>query len=196
VAIAPASFGSLAGALLVGNFGNGHINAFNATTGAFLGGLKDPDGEPIQIDGLWALKVGNGGNGGDANTVYFTAGPFGETHGLFGSLTPVASGTPEGPAEAQMVQAALDVFQINLATVQMDIAGGVTGAALRLAIRNLDQSFVQLIQAEVQFAADTRADLSHHGHDSGEMSALARGHDTAALDDFFADLGKLSGDIG
>src|SRR5262249_55151520 len=58
LAIAPASFGSLAGALLVGNFGNGHINAFNATTGAPLGELKDPDGEPIEIDGLWALQVG------------------------------------------------------------------------------------------------------------------------------------------
>ena len=49
--------------LLVGNFGDGHINAFDASTGGFLGELKDPDGEPIQIDGLWALKVGNGGAG-------------------------------------------------------------------------------------------------------------------------------------
>src|SRR6202030_4717533 len=117
LAIAPASFGSLAGALLVGNFGNGHINAFNATTGAFMGELKDPDGEPIQIDGLWALKVGNGGAGGDASKVYFTAGLFGESHGLFGSLTPVAAGTPEGPAEAQRAQGFLDVAQLNLEAV-------------------------------------------------------------------------------
>src|SRR5262249_13851155 len=49
LALAPASFGSLAGALLVGNFGDGHISAFNPQTGAFLGQLKDPDGEPIAI---------------------------------------------------------------------------------------------------------------------------------------------------
>ena len=96
LALAPSSFGALSGDLLVGNFGNGLINVFNPTTGKFLGNLNDPDGEPIQIDGLWALKVGNGGSGGDANTVYFTAGLDHETHGLFGSLTPVAPGTPGG----------------------------------------------------------------------------------------------------
>src|SRR5262249_30188689 len=84
LAIAPASFGNLADALLVGNFGNGRINAFDPNKGAFLTGLRDPDGEPIHINGLWALKVGNGGNGGDADKVYFTAGIFDESHGLFG----------------------------------------------------------------------------------------------------------------
>src|SRR5207302_7017522 len=122
LAIAPARFAGLSApngdpVLLVGNFGNGRINAFDAATGAFLGGLKDPDGEPIQIDGLWALKVGNGGAGGAANTVYFTAGPFGETHGLFGALTTAAAGAPEGTAEAQMIQADLDVVQLRLQTV-------------------------------------------------------------------------------
>src|SRR5207248_7808947 len=130
-ALAPGSFGSLAGALLVGNFGNGHINAFNPTTGAFLGELKDPDGEPIEIDGLWALQVGNGGAGGDANKVYFTAGLFDETHGLFGSLEPVAAGTPEGDAEVQMVRAALDVVQLDLDTVSMDISSGASKATLK-----------------------------------------------------------------
>ena len=90
LALAPSSFGALSGDLLVGNFGNGFINVFNPTTGKSLGNLNDPDGKPIQIDGLWALQVGNGGSGGDANTVYFTAGLDHETHGLFGSLTPVA----------------------------------------------------------------------------------------------------------
>src|SRR5262249_49012821 len=106
LAIAPPSFGDLAGSLLVGNFGDGTIHAYSATTpGVFMGTLKDPDGEPIQIDGLWALQVGNGGNGGDRNTIYFTAGLDHENHGLFGSLSPVAAGTPEGPAEAQKVTA-------------------------------------------------------------------------------------------
>src|SRR5262249_7658026 len=60
------------------------------TTGESLGTLNGADGKPIQVNGLWALKVGNGGMGGDANTVYFTAGIDHEQHGLFGSLTPAA----------------------------------------------------------------------------------------------------------
>ena len=89
LALAPSSFGALSGDLLVGNFKSGSIDVFNPTTGASQGTLNDPAGNPIQIDGLWALQVGNGGMGGDANTVYFTAGLDHETHGLFGSLTPV-----------------------------------------------------------------------------------------------------------
>jgi uncharacterized protein (TIGR03118 family) len=98
LALAPSSFGKLGGDLLVGNFESGFIDTYNPATGRYLGRLKGADGEPIHIDGLWALKVGNGGKGGDANTVYFTAGLDHETHGLFGSLTPVAPGTPEGAA--------------------------------------------------------------------------------------------------
>jgi uncharacterized protein (TIGR03118 family) len=85
--IAPASFGSLAGDLLVGNFGDGTIDVFDHSTNAFLGQLSGPDGQPLQIDGLWALVTGNGANGGDPNKVYFSAGPDEEAHGLFGSLT-------------------------------------------------------------------------------------------------------------
>jgi hypothetical protein len=188
LAIAPSTFGSLAGALLVGNFGNGHINAFNATTGDFLGELRDPDGEPIQIDGLWALKVGNGGAGGDLGTVYFTAGLDHEMHGLFGALTPVAPGTPEGPAEAQKVTAALDVVQLELTTVQQDLANGVTGDQLRQDLQALNAALVDLIRAEVRFAADARQDQSGGGED-GSTHGAAR----SALDAHFADLGGLLG---
>jgi uncharacterized protein (TIGR03118 family) len=173
--MAPSSFGSLGGSLLVGNFGNGRINAYNPTTGAFLGQLTDPDGEPIQIDGLWALKVGNGGMGGDTDKVYFTAGLFGETHGLFGSLTPVAAGTPEGPAEAQMVIADLDVVQLDLTALQNDIASGASRATIRQDIQTLDAALVDLVKAEVQFARDVRHDLGLGHHHDGD-------HD---LDDFF-----------
>jgi len=69
LAIAPVGFAGISApgsdqVLLVGNFGNGQVNAYDASTGSFLGGLRDPDGETISIDGLWALRVGNGGNGG------------------------------------------------------------------------------------------------------------------------------------
>ncbi|SRR5579884_98028 len=86
VAIGPANFGAFSNDVLVGNFGDGKINAFDPATGAFLGALQDPAGNVISIPGLWGLQPGNGGNGGDKNAVYFAAGPGGEKHGLFGSL--------------------------------------------------------------------------------------------------------------
>ncbi len=183
LAIAPASFGDLAGSLLVGNFGDGFIHAYNATTGASLGVLKDPDGEPIQIDGLWALKVGNGGNGGDPNDVYFTAGLFGETHGLFGSLAPVAAGTPEGPAEAQMAIAALDVAKIKLNAVVQDILYGASFQQFRQDLRDLRSSLVTLARAEHDLDLDIRRDHSPAG--SPEVQA------DEAIDTFFAELGRF-----
>jgi uncharacterized protein (TIGR03118 family) len=86
VAIAPATFGAFADHLLVGNFGDGTIAAFNLTTGEFAGYLRDPDTKIISIDGLWALAFGNGVSLGDANALYFTAGPNNEEDGLFGRL--------------------------------------------------------------------------------------------------------------
>ncbi len=91
--IAPPSFGKLAGDLLVGNFGDGTIHAYDLKTDMLAGTLLNSEGKPLVIDGLWALTNGNGGNGGDPNTVYFTAGPQQETHGLFGSLSPAQSGS-------------------------------------------------------------------------------------------------------
>jgi uncharacterized protein (TIGR03118 family) len=88
VALAPASFGEFGGDLLIGNFGDGRINAFNPTTGEFLDKVRNPHGQAILIDGLWTIMFGNGGNGGDPDTLYFTAGPNDESDGLFGSLSP------------------------------------------------------------------------------------------------------------
>ncbi|HEY2845480.1 MAG TPA: TIGR03118 family protein [Bryobacteraceae bacterium] len=94
VAIAPANWGAFSSALLVGNFGDGRINAFDASTGALLGALQDQNGVTIVNQGLWALVLGNGKSGGDVNTVYFTAGISNgdtKTHGLFGALAPPAA---------------------------------------------------------------------------------------------------------
>jgi uncharacterized protein (TIGR03118 family) len=88
VALAPDSFGSHAGQLLVGNFGSGTIMTFDAE-GKFRGFLKGEHQGPLVINGLWALRAGNGGRGGDPDAIYFSAGPDGESHGLFGSLYPV-----------------------------------------------------------------------------------------------------------
>ena len=87
--IAPSTFGEFAGDLLVGNFGDGTISAFNLTSGTFDGKLLGTDGNPIVLGDLWGLLNGNGGRGGDPGKVYFTAGVSDEAHGLFGALTPV-----------------------------------------------------------------------------------------------------------
>jgi uncharacterized protein (TIGR03118 family) len=89
LAIAPGNFGELSADLLVGDFGDGLINAFDATTGAFRGTMEDASGNPIQIDGLWALMFGNGAAAGPTNRLFFTAGIEGEDHGLFGVIDPV-----------------------------------------------------------------------------------------------------------
>ncbi|HLJ94654.1 MAG TPA: TIGR03118 family protein [Gemmataceae bacterium] len=97
VTVAPASFGTFGGDLLVGNFSYAfsEINAYDPVTGAFRGTLSDANGNPIINQGLWAINFGNGGNGGDVNTLYFGAGIMGETHGLFGAIAPAAAPVPE-----------------------------------------------------------------------------------------------------
>ena len=83
--LAPAGFGRFSGALLVGNFGDGRINAYDPATGAFQGRLRHEDGTPIEIEGLWALRFGNGVTG-NPTTLLFTAGIDDEAHGLFGAI--------------------------------------------------------------------------------------------------------------
>ena len=85
LALAPRSFGRFGGDLLVGNFGNGHINAYDAITGARAGQLRRPDGRPVVIDGLWGLMFGNG-NAARTGQLVFSAGPDGESHGLLGKI--------------------------------------------------------------------------------------------------------------
>jgi uncharacterized protein (TIGR03118 family) len=85
IALAPKHFGGASGDLLIGNFGNGRINAFNPKSGRFAGALR-AHGRKLRIDGLWALEFGNGVIG-NRNTLLFTAGPKDESHGLFGTLT-------------------------------------------------------------------------------------------------------------
>jgi uncharacterized protein (TIGR03118 family) len=99
MALAPSTFGQFGGDLLVGNKANGEINAFNPTTGAFLGTLLNANGQPIADPGLWGLAFRSATSGFDPNTLFFSAGIGLEggniyTHGLFGSITLV----PEPPS--------------------------------------------------------------------------------------------------
>jgi uncharacterized protein (TIGR03118 family) len=89
LALAPSNFGKFSGALLVGNFGDGHINAYDPSTGETLGPLLAPKGGPVTIEGLWGLSFGNDASAGPKHVLFFTAGSDHEAHGLFGSLTAV-----------------------------------------------------------------------------------------------------------
>lgn len=112
-AIAPATFGSFPGALLIGNFGDGTINAFNLTTGAFLGQLKDSNGAAITNPSLWELLFTTGTTG-VSNTLYITAGLANAKHGLFAAITPDT--TPASTAD----------FSINGTPATMTISAGQT----------------------------------------------------------------------
>ncbi len=86
LALAPSTFGEFSNALLVGNFGDGRINAFNLGSGQFLGQLQDTFGNPMTINGLWGLNFGNGAHEAPTTTLFFTAGIGDEGHGLFGAI--------------------------------------------------------------------------------------------------------------
>lgn len=86
LAWAPESFGAYGGKLLVGNFGDGTVVAFDPVTRAAVDYLRDRRGKPIVIDGLWGLQFGNGASLGASDALYFAAGPEEEKQGLFGKL--------------------------------------------------------------------------------------------------------------
>jgi uncharacterized protein (TIGR03118 family) len=88
---APSDFGVFSHRLLIGNQGDGTINAFNSVTGEFEGKLLDKNGANMVIDGLWALNFGSNSIAGPAIELFFTAGPNDEANGLFGEIIPVAT---------------------------------------------------------------------------------------------------------
>jgi uncharacterized protein (TIGR03118 family) len=141
LAIAPATFGKFANDLLVANFGDGLINAYDPTTGAFQGTLQDANGKNIAIPGLWSLIFGNGGSGGDKDTLYFTAGP-GGTHGILGSIQANPSVVASGITNAAQVAGGvapntfLTIKGTNLAATKRSI--GATDIANNLLPTSVD----------------------------------------------------------
>ena len=107
IALAPATFGAFAGDLLIGNFGDGKINAFDPVASGPQGQLHSKGQlltatcAPLVIDGLWALQFGNGTGSGSKDALYFTAGPEEESHGLFGNLVPIAGPPCEEQKDAE-----------------------------------------------------------------------------------------------
>jgi uncharacterized protein (TIGR03118 family) len=114
LALAPSSFGPFSGDLLVGNFGNGEIHAYNPTTGALLGALDDGSGNPLVIQGLWGLDFGNGAASGSLDSLYFTAGIPGpgmvEDHGLFGELLATPEPAPLALLSGTLLFGAVTLF--------------------------------------------------------------------------------------
>ena len=86
MALAPANFGPFSNDLLVGNFGDGTINAFDPATGAWMGALAAGNGTPLAIEGLWGIAFGNGINDQPMNTLFFAAGPNDENDGVYGRI--------------------------------------------------------------------------------------------------------------
>jgi uncharacterized protein (TIGR03437 family) len=126
VAIAPAGWGAFGGAVLIGNFGDGRINAFNATTGALLGTLSDAGGNPLSIPGLWGLLFGTGTKA-DGNTLYFVAGvPSGSTapRGLLGTIAPPSAITAVANAASWQIG--------SIAPGELIVLGGQTVGAIPL----------------------------------------------------------------
>lgn len=130
---APVNFGAFGGDLLVGNFGDGTISAFDATTFAFKGQLQDGTGKNIVNSGLWDMVFGAQGTG-DPNTLYFSAGVNGEKGGLFGSLAAVQPTPATGD------------FSLALSASTLSVAAGASG--------NLSVSLTpqQSFSGTVQFA--------------------------------------------
>jgi len=93
LALAPSGFGDFGGNLLVGNFGDGMINAYDIHSGELEGSLRDTHGAPIVIDGLWGIAFGNGNKAGPTGTLFFAAGINEEADGLFGTLVPAPDST-------------------------------------------------------------------------------------------------------
>ncbi len=126
VAIAPANWGAFGGALLVGNFGDGTINAFNLTTGASLGTLQNSSGSPIVNTGLWGLIFGNGKTA-DTNTLYITANitPGGSSHGLLAAIAP--------PSQVTSIESAASFSGSTIAPGEIVVLKGFTIGPIPLA---------------------------------------------------------------
>jgi uncharacterized protein (TIGR03118 family) len=89
IALAPADFGRFSNMLLIGNFGDGRINAYDLSSGNFKGQLRAANHKAIEIDGLWGLAFGNGVAGQPTSALFFTSGPDDEEHGLYGRVDAV-----------------------------------------------------------------------------------------------------------
>ena len=152
LALAPSNFGSLSNDLLVGNFGNGLINAYNPTTGAFVGQVTDVNGNAVYVNGLWGLSFGNGGSAGPTNTLFFTAGTNGERDGLFGSLTLSITGSANNRFVDQVYQDFLNrqADSVGLALFSAQLDQGMTRTQVAAQIETTAEYRTVVVQKAYQ----------------------------------------------
>lgn len=162
MALAPAGFGRFAGDLLVGNFGDGVINAYDPTTYSFLGQLTDASGNVIANPGLWEIVFGQANPSvGDPNTLYFAAGLDQETHGLFGSIAAVTP-TSHGSFALRSSFNSLTVTrgQSAAATLTLQPSNGFTGS-VALACSGLPSGAAcSFSQSPVSLSGSTNAQIT------------------------------------
>jgi uncharacterized protein (TIGR03118 family) len=162
LALAPSNFGAFSNDLLVGNFGDGLINAFNPTTGASLGQVVDIHGNAVHIDGLWGLSFGNGGSAGNTNTLFFTAGINGERNGLFGSLQPSITGSANQVFVDQVYQDLLNrqadsaglafwANQLDQGTTRSQVIAGIEGSTEFLSVE-VQNAYTQFLHRSADSA--------------------------------------------
>lgn len=169
----PSTFGIFGGsvsvpALLVGNFAEeGRINAFNGNTGAFLGTMRNENNDDIVIPYLWALQFGNGGNGGDVNTLYFTSGIGDENHGLFGKLNPTTA------QATSLVEFATDNFSVDEGGGHVDFTVIRTGDTSGTATVNYN-TFDEFEAGHANQKADYEISLGKITFNPGETSKTFR----------------------
>src|SRR5262249_7624485 len=169
-------FGEFNNALLVGNFGDGSVNAFDFDTGAFLGKVSDATGKPINIPGVWALEFGLGVARGSSSRLFFTAGINGEKDGLFGTLavnsaslppsqgpmmvdpnlpgTPVVSGLDQPTSMSFLGPKDFLILEKATGKVQHVVNGAVVGTALDLAVNSASERGLLGIALSPNFASD------------------------------------------
>jgi len=139
LALAPSDFGTLSNALLVGNFGDGVINAYDPATGSLIGTVKDSKGAAIATPGLWGIAFGNDADNQPHNTLFFAAGPNNEGNGSFGridvgSTAPVLNAppvvtltTPAGSLKGTVALSAAVTDSLNIAKVDFFVGATLIG---------------------------------------------------------------------
>jgi uncharacterized protein (TIGR03118 family) len=173
MAVAPHGFGKFGGDLLVGNFGDSHVNVFNLKTGHFLGQLKDPKGHPLVLQGgfhgpstkgLWGIGFGNGEGGADKHTLFFASGINDEMDGVFGMVT-MARGQDNQGNEEQF--ATVKFTQTGRDPDLADSPSGIMTAPqtrttpARLDAAAVDQLFTPLGKADQRLSSASHRSLAH-----------------------------------
>jgi len=191
IALAPADFGTFSNALLVGNFGDGVINAYDAASGAPLGAIGDSTGKALATPGLWAIAFGNDSNNQPHNTLFFTAGINNEANGSYGRIDPGATPpvinvtpgvtltVPAGSLKGTVTLSATVQDAVSVKSVQFSVGGQVVGTAIT-APYTVSWDSTTVADGTVSITA-TATDADGNVGSSAAASATVANHTAAAV---------------